>query len=75
MSEFANAKTKVRPNGQDRAAHMQAELHNVVEWVKESQKAQEQRIDAKLEAIDSKLSNALALLELIGTHAGMLKGK
>lgn len=73
MTEFANAKTKVRPNGQDKISHVQAELHNVVEWVKESQKSHETRLDAKLEAIDQKLSNALALLELIGTHAGMLR--
>ena len=73
MNDFANAKTKARPNGQDKISTVQADMHNIVEWVKESQQAHETRLDAKLEAIDSKLSNALALLELIGTHAGMLR--
>jgi len=73
MTDFANAKTKARSNGQDKISTVQADMHNIVEWVKESQQAQETRIDAKLEAIDTKLSNALALLELIGTHAGMLR--
>lgn len=75
MTEFANAKTKVRPNGQDKISVVQADMHNIVEWVKESQQAQETRLNAKLEAIDTKLSNALALLQLIGQHAGMLKDK
>ena len=73
MTDFANAKTKARTNGQDKISVVQADMHNIVEWVKESQQAHETRLDAKLEAIDSKLSNALALLELIGTHAGMLR--
>lgn len=73
MTDFANAKTKARPSGQDKISAVQADVHNIIEWVRESQQAHETRIDAKLEAIDSKLSNALALLELIGTHAGMLK--
>lgn len=73
MTDFANAKTKTRANGHDKISTVQADMHNIVEWVKESQQAQETRIDAKLEAIDTKLSNALALLELIGTHAGMLR--
>jgi len=73
MTDFANAKTKARSNGQDKISTVQDDMHNIVEWVKESQQAQETRIDAKLEAIDTKLSNALALLELIGTHAGMLR--
>ena len=63
------AVTRKRLNGADAA------VYNDLEAIKERIKAHEDKVERRLEDMDHKLTTCLTILELLGTQAGLLKGK
>lgn len=65
----STASTRKRPNGTESA------VFNDLEAMRERITQHEQVIQKRLEEMDHKLTTCLTILELLGTQAGLLKGK
>jgi len=65
----ATSATRKRVNGTDAA------VYNDLEALRERMSQHESKVSNRLEDMDHKLTTCLTILELLGTQAGLLKGK
>lgn len=65
----STATTRKRLNGSEAA------VYNDLEAFKERMEKHEETVSKRLEEMDHKLTTCLTILELLGTQAGLLKGK
>jgi hypothetical protein len=64
----STAATRKRLNGD-------AAVYNDLESLRERIAQHETKVESRLEEMDHKLTTCLTILELLGTQAGLLKGK
>lgn len=65
----STAQTRKRVNGTEAA------VYNDLEALRERMAQHEKTVEGRLEEMDHKLTTCLTILELLGTQAGLLKGK